>query len=73
MIDEFTGKKIVSPLDLATPEWAIINMLAAQGKTVQESADFLTELAGIIKSPVHDICSKAFNQPLSAVIDSLEL
>jgi len=71
MIDEYTGKILVSPLDLATPERAIINMLAAQGKTVQESADFLIELAGTIKAPAHDICSKAFNQPLSAVADSI--
>ncbi len=73
MTNEYTGKTLVSPLDLATPEKAIINMLAAQGKTVQESADFLTDLAGAIKSPVHDECSKVFNQPLSAVIDLIVL
>lgn len=73
MIDKYANKTLVSPLDWATPERSIINMLIAQGKTVQESADFLTELAGAIKSPAHDECSKAFNRPLSAVVDLIVL
>lgn len=48
MIDEYTGKKLVSPLDFTSPERSVIGMLSKQGKTVKESADFLRELARAI-------------------------
>ncbi|MFZ2950299.1 MAG: hypothetical protein WA003_12515 [Desulfuromonadaceae bacterium] len=71
MIDEYTGKRIVSPLDFTTPEKAIIDMLSKQEKTVKESADFLRELASAISSPAYTAADEFLNQPLSAVIDSL--
>jgi hypothetical protein len=72
MIDEYTGKKIISPLDFTTPERAIINMLAIQGKTVEEAANFLSDLSGALKSPAHQVFSEALNRPLSEIADSLE-
>lgn len=73
MIDEHTGKKIVSPLDFTSPEKAIIDMLSAQGRTVKESADFLRELARIIEAPAYVPVDMFFNQPLSAAVDSIEV
>ncbi|NTV49789.1 MAG: hypothetical protein HGB32_10780 [Geobacteraceae bacterium] len=73
MIDEYTGKKIVSPLDFISPEKAIINMILTQGKTVKESADFLRGIIHIIEAPAYKPVSDALNQPLAAVIDSIEI
>ena len=47
-------------------------MLSAQGKTVKESADFLRELIRAIEASAYRPVDEAFNQPLSAVIDSLD-
>lgn len=73
MKDEYAGKKIVSPLDFTSPEKAIIVMLSEQRKTVKESADFLRELARTIEAPAYVPVDTFFNQPLSAVVDSIEV
>jgi len=73
MKDEYTGKKIVSPLDFTSPEKAIIVMLSEQGKTVKESAEFLRDLARTIESPAYTSADVFFNQPLSAVVGSIVL
>ena len=73
MIDECTGKKIVSPLDFTTPERAVIDMLSNLGMTAEEASNWLSDLSTTIKIPGFDACTTLLNKPLSAISHLIEI
>jgi hypothetical protein len=73
MNDEYTGKKVVSPLDSTSPEKAVIEMLSNLGMTGDEASSWLRNLGAAIDAPGFNACTELLRKPLSSISGLIEL